>query len=514
MIATPVLQTTMKAFCILCIQERSLNGDDVEGIHVTPPGPISRCFKRAACGTHWFITAGFRRSHPSSLHIVRVFDSPPLSMAAVYSPINTVPGYQHQAEYGSTLTEEPTRLQAETFSDHPSDVSCRAETFQPQLRPVFFKARKLSSVANLSLEKELTKPEYQGELSKEKMREAVGAIASKMHWAIQVGERRDSQTYELQRTSTGSDIVLVSGQWTKQEKDMQITKFVKNELVGYTAMTDSQVREASHQVIEFMRLFLSTNGKYDEIYCNCQHFVYLLIPAITNGDTRFFENPYRLPYKWKKLLESPETRYMVSHAMISTIFKGLSSFAVTLERTSPSPSSPTESYTSSSSSIPSKLKKHRFPHRSSSQRSAKGRRWTDPSPSSSMSIVHATAFMLQPELVDLAGSRRSSNATSTSDTGSEAPILPATHSYPSRTTTNSSKDSDFTADRMNSGFPSNVEDLINTAEFAQFIKIVREIRSRMNPLRKMVRSGSTRASVVTGMVTQDGFLKRERTGSC
>jgi hypothetical protein len=142
--------------------------------------------------------------------------------------------------------DEPKHLRQSTRPNiclsQPS-IKLNSQDHSPPSRPVFFKARKLDNVANIAFESELAKPKYQGKLDDKRMQEGIAALAAKMHWAIQVGKKNYSKTFELQRSSTGPEITLVAGVWTQEEKELQIHDYVRDERIGETVMTDEEIIE-------------------------------------------------------------------------------------------------------------------------------------------------------------------------------------------------------------------------------------------------------------------------------
>lgn len=73
--------------------------------------------------------------------------------------------------------------------------------------------------------------------------------------------------------------------------------------------------------------FVGKEGSYNELYCNCQHFVYILVPAIATSENTLFNNTHRLPYKWSKLRKSENTSNLVAT-------KGTQPLAINLTRLS------------------------------------------------------------------------------------------------------------------------------------------------------------------------------------
>ena len=165
----------------------------------------------------------------------------------VSSPELVLPGFIVMETRTDISKDEPGHLRPivpKICTSQPSIRLCNSpQSSSPTARPVFFKARKLDSVAKIAFENELTKPKYQGELGEERMQEVIAALTAKMHWAVQVGGKKYSKTYELQRSPTGSKITLVTGVWTQEEKNLQITDYVKNEYIGSTTMTDEEIKE-------------------------------------------------------------------------------------------------------------------------------------------------------------------------------------------------------------------------------------------------------------------------------
>ncbi|RPA78866.1 hypothetical protein BJ508DRAFT_363614 [Ascobolus immersus RN42] len=186
-------------------------------------------------------------------------------------------------------------------------------------RPVIFKARKMTMAEHMPIEITPEMLDSPGQLIPKIAKAVLAeipqgqrafveyctteaslnlALLPKMHWALQVGENYEEKTYELQ----GSEgrIQATVGKWGPKEIGLQLQDTFKDEFVGYTTLTDTQLDEVAKKVIIFMKNEMGTDGEYNEIYCNCQHFVFLFGPAILPPGTasKLLGDPERIPYKW------------------------------------------------------------------------------------------------------------------------------------------------------------------------------------------------------------------------
>lgn len=124
---------------------------------------------------------------------------------------------------------------------------------QGQARQVYFKARKVKILDTVKPhEWEQADPNSSVYASSRDAaaieaasKRAQKDLLSKMHWALQVGEDDEEQTYELQVDSSSSSMIsAVVGKWTKKEWKQQPSWAKKKEPVGYTTLSDNELKQA------------------------------------------------------------------------------------------------------------------------------------------------------------------------------------------------------------------------------------------------------------------------------